>query len=44
MNSLFDAAGYEDYIYTGSPQPPLRADGAIWARQFLPSLPPETAP
>lgn len=44
LHRLYDAAGYEDYIYTGSPQPPLLPDDAAWARQFLPSVtPPETA-
>ncbi len=41
LNRLYDAAGYEDYIYTSSPQPPLPAEDAEWARQFLPSLPPQ---
>lgn len=40
LNRLYDAAGYEDYIYTGTPQPPLHPDDAAWARQFLPSIPP----
>jgi hypothetical protein len=40
LNRLYDAAGYEDYIYTGSPQPPLHPEDAAWARQFLPTLPP----
>ncbi len=40
LNRLYDAAGYEDYIYTGSPQPPLPPDDADWSRQFLPSIPP----
>lgn len=42
LNRLYDAAGYEDYIYSGSPQPPLPPDDAAWARQFLSSLPPGT--
>lgn len=37
LHRLYDAAGYEDYIYTGAPQPPLHPDDAAWARQFLPS-------
>lgn len=40
LNRLYDAAGYEDYIYTGSPQPPLPSDDATWSRQFLSSRPP----
>lgn len=39
LNHLYDAAGYEDYIYTGSPHPPLHPDDAAWTRQFLPSGP-----
>ncbi len=39
LNHLYDAAGYEDYIYTGAPQPPLHPDDAAWARQFLPPMP-----
>lgn len=39
LNHVYDAAGYEDYIYTGAPQPPLHPDDAAWARQFLPLLP-----
>jgi len=44
VNHLYDAAGYEDYIYTGAPQPPLHPDDASWSRQFLPSLPQPGAP
>jgi hypothetical protein len=40
LHHLYDAAGYEDYIYTHTPQPPLHPDDAAWARQFLPSSPP----
>ncbi|MGH7224123.1 MAG: DUF4058 family protein, partial [Gemmataceae bacterium] len=39
LHHLYDAAGYEDYIYTGASQPPLHPDDAAWARQFLPSIP-----
>jgi hypothetical protein len=34
---VFDAAGYEDYIYSGAPEPPLHPDDAAWARQFVPN-------
>lgn len=44
LNHLYDAAGYEDYIYTGAPQPPLHPDDAAWARQFLPSPPQPDTP
>ncbi len=36
LNRVYDAAGYEVYIYTGEPEPPLSAEDAAWARQFLP--------
>jgi PIN domain nuclease of toxin-antitoxin system len=36
LHRVYDAAGYEDYIYETEPQPPLAADDAAWARQFLP--------
>ncbi len=38
LHRIYDAAGYEDYIYLGQPQPQLNAEDAAWARQFLPSL------
>jgi hypothetical protein len=34
LHRVYDAAGYEDYIYTGAPQPPLHPDGAAWARSI----------
>jgi hypothetical protein len=36
LNRLYDAAGYEDYIYEGSPDPPLTPDQMVWAQQFAP--------
>lgn len=39
LHRLYDAAGYEDYIYTSAPRPPLHPDDAAWAQQFLPSRP-----
>jgi hypothetical protein len=36
LHRLYDTAGYEDYIYTGMPRPPLHPDDAIWAQQFIP--------
>ncbi len=32
---VYDAAGYEDYIYRHAPQPPLAADDAAWAEEIL---------
>lgn len=37
VHRLYDAAGYEDYIYLGLPSPPLAADDAAWATQFVPT-------
>jgi hypothetical protein len=35
VHRLYDAAGYEDYIYEGSPDPPLAPEDAAWARPFV---------
>jgi hypothetical protein len=34
LDRIYDASGYEDYIYGGEPRPPLSADDAEWARQL----------
>jgi hypothetical protein len=39
LNRIYDAAGYEDDIYTGEPQPRLTPEDAAWAGQFLNSQP-----
>src|SRR5262249_3967974 len=36
LHRVYDAAAYGDYIYTGSPQPPLHPEDAAWARQLVP--------
>jgi hypothetical protein len=36
LHRIYDAAGYEDYIYLGQPQPRLAQDRASWANQFVP--------
>lgn len=36
VDHVYDAAGYEDYIYLGEPQPGLSAEDAEWAKQFVP--------
>jgi hypothetical protein len=33
---VYDAAGYEDYVYGSLPQPSLRTEDASWAEQFAP--------
>lgn len=35
LDRVYDAAGYEDYIYDGSPQPPLSNSDAAWASEAL---------
>ncbi|MEX2170132.1 MAG: DUF4058 family protein [Pirellulales bacterium] len=35
LANLYDAAGYEDYIYRGKPQPPLRGEDAVWAEGMI---------
>ena len=37
LHRLYDAAGYGDYIYRGTPRPPLRPEEAEWARRIVPS-------
>jgi hypothetical protein len=36
VNRVYDAAGYEFYIYMSDPEPPLSPEEAGWAREFLP--------
>lgn len=36
VDRIYDAAGYEDYLYSGSPQPPLRPEDAEWSKRFVP--------
>jgi hypothetical protein len=36
LHRLYDVGGYEAYIYSGTPQPPLSPEDAAWAKQFLP--------
>lgn len=36
LQEAYDAGGYEDYVYTGSPQPPLHPQDAGWARGLIP--------
>lgn len=35
LNRVYEAAGYEDYIYSSLPQPPLESDDAKWAAAVL---------
>lgn len=34
LDRIYDAAGYEDYIYDREPRPPLVREDANWARQW----------
>jgi len=34
LNHVYDASGYEDFIYQGEPDPPLSAEDAQWAREL----------
>jgi Protein of unknown function (DUF4058) len=35
LHRLYDAGGYEDYIYLGFPQPPLSSEDQTWADQLI---------
>ncbi len=35
LDRVYDAAGYEDYIYAGQPVPPLTSEEATWAAALL---------
>ena len=37
LDRVYDAAGYEFYIYDGQPEPPLSPEDAAWAAQFVPT-------
>ena len=37
LHRIYDAAGYEKYIYEGRPDPPLGPEEASWARPYLPA-------
>jgi hypothetical protein len=36
LHRTYDAADYGKYIYAETPQPPLSAEDAAWAREFIP--------
>jgi len=36
LHHVYDASGYEDFIYASSPDPPLAPEDAAWARQLVP--------
>jgi hypothetical protein len=39
LHRVYDAYGYEDFIYSGPPEPALPPEDAVWARQFAPAVP-----
>jgi hypothetical protein len=36
LHRVYDAAGYDDYMYASEPRPRLPPEDAEWARQFIP--------
>lgn len=38
LHRLYDAGGYEDYIYSGTPEPPFSPADAAWAADLMSSL------
>jgi hypothetical protein len=36
LHRIYDASGYEDYLYTGSPEPPLGPSDRLWAETMVP--------
>lgn len=36
LHQVYDAWGFEDYIYAGTPQPPLHPEDAAWAASLIP--------
>jgi hypothetical protein len=37
IHTVYDAAHYENYVYSGRPEPPLAPADAEWARQLIPA-------
>jgi hypothetical protein len=35
LDRVYDAAGYEDYLYESFPEPPLDQTDAMWAQAFI---------
>src|SRR5262249_25348832 len=38
LHRIYDASGYEYYIYGGTPEPALSPEDSAWARQFVPRV------
>jgi hypothetical protein len=39
LDHVYDAAGYEDFVYAGRPEPRLSSKDANWARTLTPASP-----
>jgi Protein of unknown function (DUF4058) len=39
LHHVYDAAGYEDFLYEGRPDPSLSPEDAAWAQEFVPVTP-----
>jgi hypothetical protein len=37
LDRIYDAAGYEDYVYASPPEPPLSKEDAAWAKEQISS-------
>lgn len=37
LHAIYDAGGYERFVYDGEPEPPLSAADAEWARRLVPA-------
>jgi hypothetical protein len=37
LHRAYNGPGYEHFIYGGTPEPPLSAEDAAWAKQFVTS-------
>ena len=36
VHRVYDAAGFQNYIYDAAPEPALKPEDAAWAKQFIP--------
>ena len=39
LHTVYDEAGFQKYVYLANPEPPLSAEDAEWAKQFVPMPP-----
>lgn len=39
LNHVYDASGYEDFIYQGDPDPPVSPENTEWAKRLAPPRP-----